>query len=179
MSSSKYGRLSSSFQAVNPIFHFMITSSKPAMVCSTTLLKDKRLKTESRLVTSCQQEREHAIKRQFETEGSFLFSGSCLITGLWAGKSNSWISASYTNTLTGAWRWWVTNSWMNWHEGKSFHVTLPCFSITNPFQYYYFWNTEECFIDQITFAAVNLHKSKSAEECKSSALQRYIIMKYW
>lgn len=85
VSSSKYGRLSSSFQAVNPIFHFMITSSKPAMVCNTTPLKDKRLKTESRTVTPCQQECGHAIKRQLETEGSictsfFFSSGSCLIT---------------------------------------------------------------------------------------------------
>lgn len=164
ISLSKYGQLPSSFQAVNLIFHFMINSSKlgwfykrhhlpHCVACNTIPLKDKHPKTASRMVTLCQHECGNAIKSQLRTERSICtsFSGSFLITCTrpmslyqdWSfadftvgRETNSWITASYTNILTWTWRWWVTNSWMNWHEerdywafSESFHYIITIFKI--------------------------------------------------
>lgn len=112
----------------NLIFNFIINSSKlgwfcerhrltHCVACNTIPLKDKHLKTASRMVTLCQLECGNAIKSQLRTERSICmsFSGSCLIPGTrlvslrldWSfadftvgRERNSWNTASYTNILT-------------------------------------------------------------------------------
>lgn len=87
----QYGHSSSSFKAVNLIFHFMIPSSlickcghrlTRCAPCDTLPMNDKHLLAESRLVTPLPQGGGNAIKSQLWTErivcASFL--GSCPIT---------------------------------------------------------------------------------------------------
>lgn len=172
MSLSKYGQLP--FQAVNLIFHLFYDPWSPqaswvdCVACNTILLKDKHLKTASRMVMLCQHECGNAIKSQLRIERSICtsFSGSCLITctrlaslrtpgltfcRLWAGKPTAeYLPPTQTSSLEHGGDGLPTAGWSGMKRKDYWAFSYPIHYISTIFKMFvWLWN--DATVSLLTF----------------------------